>query len=39
MSVAPACYNTAVESCKFNKQGLSSQNKVGNKRVGWFCEK
>lgn len=38
-SVVPACHNTAVESCKFNKQGLSYQNKVGDKRVDCFCEK
>jgi hypothetical protein len=38
-SVAPACHNTTVENCEFNKQGLASQNKVGDKRVDWFCKK
>lgn len=37
--VVPACHNTAVESCKFNKQGLSYQNKAGDKRVDWFLWK
>lgn len=38
-SVAPACHNMTVESCKFNKQWIASQNKVGDKRVDWFREK